>query len=80
MQEVTISEFKAKCLALLDAVQKTNKPLRVTRYGKPVADIVPSTAPKNDGSWIGSMKGTGMILGDVVSPVSDESDWTAAQV
>jgi len=79
MQEVAISEFKAKCLALLEQVQKTKKPLRVTRYGKPVADIVPPAPPKNDGSWIGSMKGTMEILGDIVSPVMDESDWEAAQ-
>ena len=79
VQEVAISEFKAKCLALLEAVRKTKKPLRVTRYGKPVADIVPPAPPKNDGSWIGSMKGTGKILGDIVSPVSDESEWEAAQ-
>ncbi len=79
MKEVTISEFKAKCLALLEAVQKTKKPLRITRYGKPIADVVPPAVRKNDSSWIGSMKGTGMILGDIVSPVSDESDWEAAQ-
>lgn len=79
MQEVAISEFKAKCLALLDAVQKTKKPLRITRYGKPVADIVPPAPPKNDGSWIGSMKGKMEILGDIVSPVMDENDWEAAQ-
>ena len=79
MQEVAISEFKAKCLAMLEEVQKTKKPLRVTRYGKPVADIVPPAPPKNDGSWIGSMKGTMEILGDIVSPVMDESDWEAAQ-
>jgi len=79
MQEVAISEFKAKCLALLEQVQKTKKPLRVTRYGKPVADIVPPAPPKNDGSWLGSMRGTMEILGDIVSPVMDENDWEAAQ-
>jgi prevent-host-death family protein len=41
MKEVAISEFKAKCLALLDQVQKTKKPIRVTRFGKPVAEVVP---------------------------------------
>jgi prevent-host-death family protein len=56
MKEVAISEFKAKCLALLQQVQKTKKPLRVTRFGKPVAEIVPPSAdaPAN---WLGSMKG-----------------------
>jgi prevent-host-death family protein len=79
MQEVAISEFKAKCLAMLEQVRKTKKPLRVTRFGKPVADIVPPAPPQNDGSWIGSMRGTGKILGDIVSPVMDDSDWEAAQ-
>jgi prevent-host-death family protein len=39
VKEVAISEFKAKCLALLEQVQKTKKPLRVTRFGKPIADV-----------------------------------------
>jgi len=74
MKEVAISEFKAKCLALLEEVQKTKKPLRVTRFGKPVADVVPPT-PARSSDWIGSMKGKSKILGDIISPASDESDW-----
>ena len=34
VEEVAISEFKAKCLALLEQVQKTKKPIRITRHGK----------------------------------------------
>ena len=41
MEEVAISEFKAKCLALLERVRQTKKPLRITRFGKPVAEVVP---------------------------------------
>lgn len=76
MREIAISEFKAKCLALLDQVQKTKKPIRVTRFGKPIAEVVPpSPAPAPD--WIGSMKGRIEILGDIVSPANEESDWEA---
>ena len=74
MKEVAISEFKAKCLALLDEVEKTRQPLRVTRHGKPVAEVVPPT-PIHNASWIGSMKDTMQILGDIVSPASDPEDW-----
>jgi prevent-host-death family protein len=42
MMETAISEFKAKCPALLDQVEKTNKPIRVTRRGKIVAERRPS--------------------------------------
>jgi prevent-host-death family protein len=74
MREIAISEFKAKCLALLDEVEKTKQPLLVTRHGKPIAEINPP-APVENVSWIGSMKGTGKILGDIVSPASDIEDW-----
>jgi prevent-host-death family protein len=42
MKEIAISEFKAKCPALLDQVEKTKKPIRVTRRGKIVAERRPS--------------------------------------
>jgi len=74
MQEVAISEFKAKCLAMLEQVRKTKKPIRITRFGKPVAEVVPPSAPKATGDWLGYMKGTADILGDIVSPVIDLND------
>jgi prevent-host-death family protein len=56
MQEIAISEFKAKCLALLEQVRATKKPIRITRFGKPVAEVVPPTAVEDRAAWIGSMK------------------------
>jgi prevent-host-death family protein len=74
MKEVAISEFKAKCLALLDQVQKTKKPIRITRFGKPVAEVIPPTpVPASD--WMGSMKDEIKILGDIVAPANEETDW-----
>ena len=55
-------------------MRKTKKPIRVTRFGKPVAEVVPAS-PKAD--WIGSMKDTIEILGDVVSPANEENEWEA---
>ena len=74
MREVAISEFKAKCLALLDQVQKTKKPIRITRRGKPMAEVVPPSATRTS-DWIGSMRDEMEIVGDIVSPASDEDDW-----
>jgi prevent-host-death family protein len=73
MDEVAISEFKAKCLALLDRVQKTKEPILVTRFGKPIAEVVP-VSPTSNREWLGSMAGTAEIVGDVISPVIDEGD------
>lgn len=77
MQEIAISEFKAKCLALLEQVRKTKKPIRITRFGKPVADVVPPAPLAERSHWLGSMRDTMEILGDIVSPVIEETDWEA---
>lgn len=77
MQEIAISEFKAKCLALLEQVHKTKEPLRITRFGKPVADVIPPAIVMDREQWIGSMKNSMQILGDIVSPANDEDEWEA---
>jgi prevent-host-death family protein len=79
MEEISISEFKAKCLAILERVRKTRKPVRITRFGKPVAEVVAPSPVKDRAEWIGSMKGQMEILGDIVSPVIDEDDIEALQ-
>ncbi len=71
MQVVAISEFKAKCLSLLEEVSKTKIPLRVTRRGKAIADVIPALLETEEESWIGSMSGSVEIVGDIVSPVVD---------
>jgi len=77
MRNVQISEFKAKCLALLEEVSKTKKPIRVTRFGKPIADVVPPELVQERTAWIGSMKDSMEIVGDIVSPANEESEWEA---
>ena len=78
-QEIAISEFKAKCLSLLEEVYKTKAPLRVTRRGKPLADVLPASEGVEERTWIGSMAGTMKIRGDIVSPVIDMSEIEAFQ-
>jgi len=77
MIEIAISEFKAKCLALLEQVRRTRKPLRITRHGKIVAEVVPASAVLDRNAWIESMKDTFEITGDILSPANEESDWEA---
>ena len=74
MEEIPISKFRATCLAVLRRVRATGKPVLVTRFGLPLAEIVPSQSQKRPKHWVGSLAHTGQILGDVVSPVSDEDD------
>ncbi|HEY2497346.1 MAG TPA: type II toxin-antitoxin system Phd/YefM family antitoxin [Candidatus Angelobacter sp.] len=77
MEEISISEFKAKCLAILERVRKTRKPIRITRFGKPVAEVVAPSPARKEKEWLGSMEGTAKIVGDIMEPASDPSDWEA---
>jgi len=77
MKEIAISEFKAKCLGILEEVRKTRKPIRVTRFGKPVAEVIPPAPKEMPKSWLGSMAGTIEIVGDIVSPTGSWEDWNA---
>ena len=75
MQEIAISEFKAKCLAILERVEKTKQPIRITRHGKPVAEVVPAAPQVDRAALMGSMRDSIEILGDIISPASDEDEW-----
>jgi prevent-host-death family protein len=77
VKEIAISEFKAKCLGILEEVRKTRKPVRVTRFGKPVAEVVPPTPQSRPKSWLGCMAGSAEIVGDIVGPTGSLEDWNA---
>lgn len=77
MDHIAVSKFKATCLAALDRVRRTGRPLRVTRFGKPLADVVPPQAATKGPGWLGAMKDRGRVSGDLVAPVSDPDDWNA---
>ncbi|MEX2263243.1 MAG: type II toxin-antitoxin system prevent-host-death family antitoxin [Bryobacteraceae bacterium] len=77
MEEIAISKFKATCLAVLERVRKTRKPVLVTRFGEPVAEVVPPPPQQRPKRWLGSMAGTIRIEGDIVSPATEESEWEA---
>lgn len=70
MKTVSISEFKAKCLGLIEQVDKTRQPLQITRHGRPVAELIPA-GPDRKRKFLGGMVGTGEIVGDIVSPIID---------
>ena len=75
MDEMAVSKFKATCLSVMDQVGKTKRAVRVTRFGIPVAEIHPPSLSKRPITWIGSMAGTGKILGSIIAPVSNPDEW-----
>lgn len=43
MRTIPAGEFKAKCLAVMDEVQATGRPVLVTKRGRPVVRLTPAT-------------------------------------
>jgi len=75
MEQIAISKFKATCLAVLERVRRTRTPVLVTRFGEPVAEVIPPSPPERPRRWLGALTGTGRIQGDIVAPAGDETDW-----
>ena len=75
MEEIAVSKFKATCLSVLQRVHKTRKPILITRFGKPIAEVVPPPPPARQANWMGSMAGTCEITGDIVGPATDDAEW-----
>lgn len=73
MQVIQASEFKAKCLALMDEVARTGEGILITKNGKPVAELrsPPGLRPQ---SPFGLHKGLIKIKGDIMSPIDVEWD------
>lgn len=73
---LSISKFKATCLAVLDRVKRTGQPVLVTKHGEPIAIIEPAPPKEMETPWLGAFKDTGKITGDIVSPALNEEEWS----
>ncbi len=73
MKPIKASEFKAKCLKLMDTVAETGETLVITKNGRPVAELHPVT--KRVDTLFGAHKGLIEIKGDIIAPLDE--DWEA---
>jgi prevent-host-death family protein len=69
---VSASQFKARCLALIDLVTRSGKTVVITKRGKPVAKLLPiaETTPA-------SLRGSVQYHGDIVTSTGET--WHAAK-
>jgi prevent-host-death family protein len=77
MESMPVSKFKATCLAVVQRVKRTGRPVLITRFGQPVAEVVPPRRRASKANWLGCMAGTAETCGDIVGPVTDEKEWVA---
>ena len=74
MKEINASEFKAKCLAILEEVAQTGQPVTILKRGKPIAQLVPSV-PRHGRFPQDMLMGTVHIQGDIEAPVLPPEAW-----
>ncbi len=73
---MTASEFKAKCLAILDEVAETGEPVTITKRGRPTALLSPAIAA-TEGYPQATLFGTVEVVGDIIEPVLPADSWGA---
>jgi prevent-host-death family protein len=64
---VGATEFKAKCLAILDEVEQHGQPVTITKRGRPVAVLQRAPKKRKWKSPLNSWKGRMEIVGDIVN-------------
>jgi prevent-host-death family protein len=72
MDTLSVSKFKAICLAVVEEVAKTKQGVIITKRGKPIAELI----PYEEGTEPVPLKDTVAFMGDIMSPVAPE-DWEA---
>ena len=75
VRTIKASEFKAKCLKLMDEVAESGQEIIITKNGRPVSKLAPYR--KRPDTFFGADKGKIKILGDIISPLDIE--WEADQ-
>jgi len=64
------SQFKARCLRILDEVNRTGEELVILKRGRPVARLMPA---RDDKPWL-ALRGRGCLTGDPCAAVVEESE------
>lgn len=73
---VNATEFKAKCLSLMERVKTTGDPVLITKHGKVIAQLAPPPTGIAK-PWL-ALRGTGKIRGDIVSPAVRKEECDSA--
>jgi prevent-host-death family protein len=77
-REIAAGEFKAKCLAIIDEVNKSGREVIITKRGKAAARLIPFANPAKKEPIIGRLEGIGEIVGDpddLIKPVFPLEDY-----
>jgi prevent-host-death family protein len=66
MTLIAVSEFKAKCIAVMERANADGEAVMVTRRGRPLARILPAAEPVRKIRQLGELAGEARQKGDMV--------------
>ena len=73
MEQIQLSQLQENVRAIIAAVKRSDKSVLISDKGKLLVKIVPVSSSGQ--SWLGCMKDTGKIIGDIVSPAESTEAW-----
>ena len=74
METIKASDFKARCLAILDQVQATGERVVILKRGRPVAELWPASRAHDEYPQL-ELKDTVIVASDIVEPAVPEKHW-----
>lgn len=74
--EMTITQFKAKCLGVVERVQREKASVIITRHGRPAAQLVPVEVGAGDTRLFGRSANQTRISGEILGT---GEDWDACR-
>ncbi len=75
-KHISASDFKARCLAILDEVQRTGSRVTILKRGTPVAQLIAAEAAERPSAWT-RLKGSVTLAEECVDPVLPAEAWEA---
>ena len=78
METINASDFKARCLAILDRVQATGERMVILKRGQPVAELSPASRARDEHPQM-ELKGTVTVVGDIIGPAVPEEHWDSLE-
>lgn len=71
MNTISLTEFQQHCVTILESINRSHQPILIIDHDKVLAKVSP-VLPSEQTPWLGCMADTGQIIGDIVSPISEE--------
>lgn len=72
--EISVSEFKATCLKIIEDIRRTGRSVIVTKNGEAAVKIIPAPAKREKKRLFGALQSEVIDVGDILTPLGSE-EW-----